>query len=372
MHLPAVWDATHANALLWLAADVATVASALLFWWPALAPASPLGPLGRAGYLMVGMPVMSAVGVVLDFVDRPLYARRVARRAAPRGRADVGRRLRRGRRHLRRRRLAEPRARGTARGRGGAMRLVLVLVVGLVLAAPAQGATGRELFREGCSSCHGLNGDGVPQRGPSLHGVGAAAADFYLSTGRMPLVTPGAGAGALTSRSTPTRTSTRSSRTSRPSAAARRCRAPTRPRATSAQGQRIFTESCSGCHQIEARGGVVTGGFSPSLQSASTRQIYEAVRIGPWVMPAFDRAQLSDRAARLRREVRALDAPPGRSRRLGHLEHRPGARGHGDVAARRRLAARRGADHRQGATDGEVDRLAARAAARPREAHAAR
>lgn len=74
LHLPAVWDATHAHPLLRVAADAATVLSALLFWWPPLAPLSPLGPLGRAAYLMVGMPVMSAVGVVLDFVDRPLYS----------------------------------------------------------------------------------------------------------------------------------------------------------------------------------------------------------------------------------------------------------------------------------------------------------
>ena len=192
------------------------------------------------------------------------------------------------------------------------MRLVLVLVVGLALAAPAQGATGRELFREGCSSCHGLNGEGVPQRGPSLHGVGAAAADFYLSTGRMPLVTPG---------QEPER--------SRPQYSDAHIEAlvayvaslgggPPVPRPDSAagnvaEGQRIFTESCSGCHQIEARGGVVTGGFSPSLQSASTRQIYEAVRLGPWVMPAFDRAQLSDaQLASVAKYVRSTRHPDDR------------------------------------------------------------
>ena len=80
-----------------------------------------------------------------------------------------------------------------------------------------------------------------------------------------------------------------------------------------AEGQRIFTESCSGCHQIEARGGVVTGGFSPSLQSASTRQIYEAVRLGPWVMPAFDRAQLSDaQLASVAKYVRSTRHPDDR------------------------------------------------------------
>ena len=56
---------------------------------------------------------------------------------------------------------------------------------------------GRRLFAVGCASCHGLhaeggtNGDGR-QAGPSLIGVGAAAVDFQVSTGRMPAAQPGA------------------------------------------------------------------------------------------------------------------------------------------------------------------------------------
>jgi len=192
------------------------------------------------------------------------------------------------------------------------MRLVLVLAVGVALAAPAQGATGKELFREGCSSCHGLNGGGVPHRGPSLHGVGAAAADFYLSTGRMPLVTPG----QEPERSRPEYSDAHidalvayvASLGGGPPVPS-----PDPAAGNVAEGQRIFTESCSGCHQIEARGGVVTGGFSPSLQSASTRQIYEAVRLGPWVMPAFDRAQLSDaQLASIAKYVRSTRHPDDR------------------------------------------------------------
>ncbi|HEX2804561.1 MAG TPA: cytochrome c, partial [Kineosporiaceae bacterium] len=50
---------------------------------------------------------------------------------------------------------------------------------------------GRVLFERGCSSCHGLHGEGTNQA-PTLIGVGAAAADFQLTTGRMPLPAPGA------------------------------------------------------------------------------------------------------------------------------------------------------------------------------------
>ncbi len=56
--------------------------------------------------------------------------------------------------------------------------------------APAQpappSADARQLFVTGCSSCHGIDGDGTGQ-GPSLRDSGAASAYYYLSTGRMPL-----------------------------------------------------------------------------------------------------------------------------------------------------------------------------------------
>ena len=50
---------------------------------------------------------------------------------------------------------------------------------------------GRQLYLEGCSSCHGLQAQGT-QSGPTLIGVGAAAVDFQVSSGRMPLAQPGA------------------------------------------------------------------------------------------------------------------------------------------------------------------------------------
>ena len=57
-------------------------------------------------------------------------------------------------------------------------------------------AKGRALFAVSCSSCHGLNGEGILTErggnyGPSLIGVGAAAVDFQVGTGRMPMAQPG-------------------------------------------------------------------------------------------------------------------------------------------------------------------------------------
>jgi quinol---cytochrome-c reductase cytochrome c subunit len=55
---------------------------------------------------------------------------------------------------------------------------------------------GSQLYAANCSFCHGIGGEGVTKprtiggaqlAGPSLKGVGARAADFYLRTGYMPL-----------------------------------------------------------------------------------------------------------------------------------------------------------------------------------------
>ena len=50
---------------------------------------------------------------------------------------------------------------------------------------------GKKLYAVGCASCHGTGGQGTSD-GPSLVGVGAAAVDFQVGTGRMPAQQPGA------------------------------------------------------------------------------------------------------------------------------------------------------------------------------------
>ena len=100
-----------------------------------------------------------------------------------------------------------------SRHRRGPLAGFVVLLFGLLLTgglyaafAPASAdnaesevgsaAEGRELFLISCSFCHGQNGEGVvtkdgTQYGPSLAGVGAAAVDFQVGTGRMPMAQPG-------------------------------------------------------------------------------------------------------------------------------------------------------------------------------------
>src|SRR5260370_31898494 len=51
-------------------------------------------------------------------------------------------------------------------------------------------AQGRQIFQQTCATCHGLEAQGTAAA-PSLIGVGAAAVDFQVSTGRMPATEPG-------------------------------------------------------------------------------------------------------------------------------------------------------------------------------------
>ena len=95
---------------------------------------------------------------------------------------------------------------------------------------------GAQVFAENCSACHGVNGDGKQAPGPvngvgdqagfgpSLRGVGAQAADFYLRTGYMPLQQPVRPAAALPCPLLAERRCGRSSPTSPRSAPGRRFR----------------------------------------------------------------------------------------------------------------------------------------------------
>jgi ubiquinol-cytochrome c reductase cytochrome c subunit len=156
--------------------------------------------------------------------------------------------------------------------------------------AAALAARGRTLFAEGCATCHGADLRGRPGLGPSLRGAGAAAADFYLSTGRMPLDDP---------TDQPLRTEPAYPRRDIDALVAYvgSFGGPAIPRVDAARGDvargmRAFTERCAGCHQVVARGGIVTGGSVPPLDQSTAVQIAEAVQIGPYLMPRFSTAQL--------------------------------------------------------------------------------
>ncbi len=202
------------------------------------------------------------------------------------------------------------------RGRRNKRRLPagIVIVLGLMTTgvlwaafAPAGGAAdtstsneqvrlGRALFLSGCSSCHGLGAEGGNQA-PSLIGVGAAAVDFQLSTGRMPLAKPAAQA----ERHPPKYTQTQIDQIA--AYIASLAPGPAVPDestlsqgASVAEGGAIFRTNCASCHQAAGQGGALSyGKHAPALTEATDTQIYEAVRTGPESMPVFGPGQLSDK-----------------------------------------------------------------------------
>jgi ubiquinol-cytochrome c reductase cytochrome c subunit len=174
-------------------------------------------------------------------------------------------------------------------------RALAVMLLLLVLPSAAAAASrGRQLYVDGCASCHGFDARGIPGIAPDLHGAGAAAADFYLRTGRMPLDVP---TGEQPVREKPTY----SERDIRALVAyIGSLGGPPVPkvhpeRGDLSEGQHAFTTYCAGCHQIMGQGGVLTGAAPPSLEDATPAQIAEAVRIGPYLMPAFDNRQIDRR-----------------------------------------------------------------------------
>jgi ubiquinol-cytochrome c reductase cytochrome c subunit len=152
---------------------------------------------------------------------------------------------------------------------------------------------GGSLYAGNCLKCHGPGGEGT-DKGPSLKGVGALAADFYLTTGYMPLNSPGdqphRSPQLLTKQEVDALVAYVASLGQGPAIPH-----PNPERGNVAEGMQLFTEHCAGCHQIVAEGGYVKGARVPPLEHATPTQIAEAVRTGPYLMPRFSPKQISDR-----------------------------------------------------------------------------
>ena len=206
-----------------------------------------------------------------------------------------------------------------------ARRLAVAALAALVL-APAAAAqpglvgTGEQLYGQHCLQCHGGNGAGVANTAPSLQGVGALAADFYLRTGYMPLHELGTQPrrGRVLFSENEIRALVAYVASLGPGPAVPK---PDPERGDLSQGERLFTDHCAGCHQVVAQGGYVSGAVAPPLDRATATQVAQAVRIGPYVMPRFSRSQISD--AQLNSIVRYVEyaknpADPG-GWAIGHI-----------------------------------------------------
>jgi ubiquinol-cytochrome c reductase cytochrome c subunit len=167
---------------------------------------------------------------------------------------------------------------------------------------------GRRLFLVGCAFCHGNNGEGLytvrgDLVGPPLVGVGAAAVDFQVGTGRMPQVQPGA--------QNPVHRQTYEGQEIAAMAAyvASLGPGPAIPdeqdysvaglsdqerEAAIARGGQIFLTNCTACHNFAGKGGAMPrGGNAPALGDTTNKHIFEAMLTGPGQMPTFSNGNLS-------------------------------------------------------------------------------
>ncbi|MDP9240119.1 MAG: cytochrome c [Actinomycetota bacterium] len=160
-------------------------------------------------------------------------------------------------------------------------------------AAPDDVTQGQRLYNQSCISCHGRNLQGVPGQGPGLVGVGAAAVDFQVSTGRMPAPYQGA--------QVPRRRPLFDNEQSRQIAAYVQSLTggPDIPSGSLADGDlarggRLFRLNCASCHNFVGKGGALASGkYAPPLDKATPTQAYEAMLTGPQSMPVFGDNQLT-------------------------------------------------------------------------------
>ncbi|MFG2130441.1 c-type cytochrome [Streptomyces sp. NPDC048751] len=156
---------------------------------------------------------------------------------------------------------------------------------------------GKKLYAVGCASCHGTGGQGSSD-GPSLVGVGAAAVDFQVGTGRMPAATS---QGAQVPKKKVVYTQAQidqlaayiSSLGAGPAVPTKAEYGP--EGADIAKGGELFRTNCAQCHNFTGKGGALTKGkFAPTLEGVDPKHIYEAMQTGPQNMPSFPDTTLSE------------------------------------------------------------------------------
>ncbi|MDX3068599.1 c-type cytochrome [Streptomyces sp. ND04-05B] len=155
---------------------------------------------------------------------------------------------------------------------------------------------GKKLYAVGCASCHGTGGQGTSD-GPSLVGVGAAAVDFQVGTGRMPAQQPGA---QIPKKPVVYSQAEIDQLAAYISSLGAGPEIPTENEydpegADIAEGGELFRTNCAQCHNFTGKGGALSEGkYAPSLEGVDPKHIYEAMQTGPQNMPSFPDTTLSE------------------------------------------------------------------------------
>jgi ubiquinol-cytochrome c reductase cytochrome c subunit len=153
---------------------------------------------------------------------------------------------------------------------------------------------GAQLYATQCASCHGVDGEGVEDRGPTLSTEGRASVSFVLRTGRMPLANP-----SLQPRRGPVRYS-EDEIVALVDYAGALGDGPDIPAVDPdagdlAAGGVLYRLNCAACHVTSGSGAAIGGGReAPPLTSSTPTQIGEAILVGPGAMPVFDTFSTDD------------------------------------------------------------------------------
>jgi ubiquinol-cytochrome c reductase cytochrome c subunit len=181
------------------------------------------------------------------------------------------------------------------------------------VAGPQSSGDPRAIFLRDCAVCHAADGTGTVH-GPPLLGVGRAAIDYWVSTGRMPLLPADRPPKSRVEIPPPGQVlpNTFAPDRRRPPfyepqvitalvdyVAGLTGAGPDIPQVNATGGNLgvglgLFQEQCAACHAWGGDGGALLHVQAPSLHRSTPTQIAEAIRIGPGQMPAFGTAAISD------------------------------------------------------------------------------
>ncbi|MBU4216041.1 MAG: c-type cytochrome [Actinobacteria bacterium] len=178
--------------------------------------------------------------------------------------------------------------------------LVPAPAVAASTASSAEVDSGMKLFTANCATCHGTGATGTAAA-PSLVGVGAAAVDFQVGTGRMPAQMSGPQVEAKPVQFDQDQIAALAAYVASlgpgPSI-------PTGDQVDPAQGDpatgmALFRTNCAQCHNAVGAGGSLSQGkFAPSLWQTTPTHLYEAMLTGPQSMPVFNQATLTSQEKR--------------------------------------------------------------------------